>query len=297
MTSLRFAVVTLAAFAAACATTQSGNAQQSPSDRAVALRDSMRLSKETTALLDSADASIKAGEMDKAKGALASAKTNLADPHMALSTKHQDLEKREADLEAKLTAPAPEPVAAAPEAAPAKPVVDAPKALDDAMADMTKARAGLHGHELAKADVETAEKARDTLSQALDDGKDFAQKNDDYAAKAKEGAQLLTDASDDIRLATLIADFVTGPGADKKKGLELSKKAMTEHDASKRRADFKEARAAFEGCEQASLKMMSESPVLNRTALFLSTERTSPKKIASACAQQKKLVAKKIASR
>jgi hypothetical protein len=169
--------------------------------------------------------------------------------------------------------------------------------LADAMTDVTKARAGLHGHELAKSDVETAEKSRDALSQALDQGKALAEKDEAYANKAKEGAQLLTDASDDIKLATLIADFVDGPGAAEKKGVALSKQAMSEHNVAKRRATLQEARDAFHDCEKDSLKMLSESPVLNRTALFLSTERTSPKKVASACAVQKKVVSKKIATR
>jgi hypothetical protein len=170
-------------------------------------------------------------------------------------------------------------------------------ALGDATVRLTVARAGLHGHELSMDDVAVAEHARDVLSAAVDEAKPRMDKDPELASSVQAATDLLKDVDEDIRLAHLIADFVAGPGAASKKGMALSQKASGEHDSRKRHAALKEAEDAFQTCAADSQKMMTESPVLNRTALFLATFRTSPKKIASACAQQQKAMARKIAAR
>jgi hypothetical protein len=172
-----------------------------------------------------------------------------------------------------------------------------PDALAAAIAGMAKARAGLHGHELLSHDVEIAEQARDVLSRAVADGKALADEDGASATQVKSGVELLSAVAEDIRLAHLIADFVAGPGAAHKKGYALFQRAGSERDVRRRQAALRAARNAFQDCVVDSRKMISEAPVLSRTALFLAAARTSPKKIAATCEQQQRALAKRIASR
>jgi hypothetical protein len=296
----------------ACATEQHAG---SGSGRAIALRNEARMYREAQDLLNDTEASIKASKPENAKTSLAEAKAKLASPEMAESAKRGDLEKRAAELEKQITVPvaeqpAVEPaMAASPSGAPsAMPAAVAPApakveqvdpkgALEKAEADLTHARSGLHGHELSKDDVETARTAREALSKALETGR-ANENNPDYAELAHNGSTLLTESEAEIRLATLIADFVAGPGAAKKQAATLVDQAKALKDAKKRAKAQSEARAALQTCVDDSKKMMTENPVLTRTALFLSAERTSPTKVASACAaQMKKLGGKSVAKK
>ena len=294
----------------ACATEQhAGNG----SGRAMALRNEARTYREAQDLLNDTEASIKASKPENAKTSLAEAKTKLASPELAQSAKRGDLEKRAAELEKQISVPVAEqpaaepsqagaPSAAAPAPAPAPAPakveqVDPKAALEKAEADLTQARTGLHGHELSKDDVETARTAREALSKALETGR-ANENNPDYAELAHNGSTLLTESESDIRLATLIADFVAGPGAAKKQAATLVDQAKALKDGKKRAKAQSEARAALQTCMDDSKKMMTDNPILTRTALFLSTERTSPKKVATACAAQlKKLGGKSVAKK
>jgi hypothetical protein len=173
----------------------------------------------------------------------------------------------------------------------------APPALGEVTVRLTVARAGLHGHELSRDDVAVAEHARDALSAAVDEAKPRMDKDPELASGVQVAIDLLKDVDEDIRLARLIADFVAGPGAASKKGMALSQKASAEPDSMKRQAALKEAQGAFQACASDSQKMMTVSPVLSRTALFLATSRTSPKKIATVCAEQEREIAREIAAR
>jgi hypothetical protein len=267
----------------------------SPADYASAVYPAALLYRDAAASLDQAQAAIKAGEMDQARAALAKAEASLALPNTALKSMRRDLERRASFVAGQLAATTcvQAPVASAPVAHPAAP----PMAIGDATIRMTVARAGLHGHELSMDDVAVAEHARDTLSAVVDEAKPRMDRDPELASGVQVASDLLKDVDDDIRLAHLIADFVAGPGAASKKGMALSEKASAERDSRKRHAALKEAEDAFQTCAADSQKMMTESPVLNRTALFLSMSRTSPKKVASACAQQQKAIAHKIAAR
>jgi hypothetical protein len=272
----------------------------SPSEYATAVLPAALLYRDASASLDTAQSAIKAGEMDKARAALAKAEEGLAQPNTALKSIRRDLEKRASFVEGQLSAttcPAVPVAAAAPAPAQAERKAAPPMALGEAMDRLTAARAGLHGHELSKEDVEIAEIARDVLTAAVEGSKPRMEKDPELANHVQVATELLTDVADDIRLAHLIADFVAGPGAAQKKGMALSQKAGAERDSKKRHAALKEAQDAFQECATDGEKMMSESPVLNRTALFLATSRTSPKKVATACAQQQKALARRIASR
>jgi hypothetical protein len=272
----------------------------SSSDYATAALPAALLYRDVAASLDKAQAAVKAGEMDKARAALAQAEESLAQPNTALKSIRRDLERRASFVEGQLSATTcvAVPIVAV-VAAPAQAERKAapPMALGEAMDRMTAARAGLHGHELSREDVEIAEIARDVLTTAVEGSKPRLEKEPELAVRVQVATELLTDVAEDIRLAHLIADFVAGPGAAQKKGVALTQKAGAERDSKKRHAAMKEAQDAFQECATDSEKMMSESPVLSRTALFLATSRTSPKKIATACAQQQKALARRIASR
>jgi hypothetical protein len=301
-----FSLLLATALLGACATPSQGPSNRW-SDRIVVLKEAMRLSQATSESLNAAQAALGADDVDRAQSALTDAKHDLADPNMQWSNDRAQLAERESRLEQQLAAVrASGPKSgttnvhvSASESTPvaATPAEDPLESLQQAMAQMTKDRARLHGHELAAADVEAADRAYAALSQALEKGKAVAERDVNYASRATEAAKLLSDVEEDVRLGRLIAEFVDGPGASQKKGFALSQEARTEADSAKRHAAFKQAHAAFKDCEQGSLKMLSESPILNHTALFLSAERTSPKKVAAACAQQQKAIAKKIASR
>jgi hypothetical protein len=283
-----------------CATPQDPkSARPSLWDHHVAVYQAALAYRDAAASLRAAEAAFAASESGKSRVALENAKARLGQPNMALNPMWPELQKRAESLQALLNGAAPPVTASAPEsvATPGDVATPRPDALNDAIARMTQTRVGLHGHELAQQDVEAAEAARDALTQALEDGQSISDKDDAYAARSQAGETLLSDVAEDIRLAHLIADFVAGPGAAQKKGVELSQKATEERDAKRRQRALREAREAFQDCVQDSRKMISEAPVLNRTALFLATSRTSPRKVAAACAQQQKAVAKKIASR
>jgi hypothetical protein len=281
-----------------CATPGAGpGAPLSAWDRNLATFRAAWLYREASASLRKADDAWNAGDRAGAHAALDRAKAAAAHPEMPSNPDWPALEVRLTATEARLSgAPTPSPVVAEPSLVaapaavlPAEPPAVTPDALAAALADLAKARAGLHGHELSSQDVEVAEKARDVLSRAVADGKD--------AAQVKAGDELLSAVAEDIRLAHLIADFVAGPGAAHKKGYALSQRAGGERDARRRQAALRAARDAFQDCVVDSRKMISQAPVLGRTALFLATDRTSPKKIAAACDQQQRALAKRIASR
>jgi hypothetical protein len=98
----------------------------------------------------------------------------------------------------------------------------------------------------------------------------------------------------EIRLAGLIADFVAGPGEAQKKAHSLLEKAKTESSARMRMDAQREARAELQECIRRSQKMIAENDVLNRTALFLAKERTSPKKVFAACTAELKALDRKL---
>jgi hypothetical protein len=161
------------------------------------------------------------------------------------------------------------------------------------MERLVAGRAGLHGHELTNDDVEKANAANTDVKDAL--RKLQAAESEDPAAKevAQGAMKLLDDVKEELDLGKLIADFVAGPGASQKKAAELMEQAKDEASAEQRK-DWAAARAAYRACAADSQKMMADSPILNRTALFLSTTRTSPKKVAAACKAEAKALDKKL---
>jgi hypothetical protein len=200
---------------------------------------------------------------------------------------------------AQVAAPAAKAPAAAAPSAPAPvvkqtpPAEDPAKVLRSAMERLVAGRAGLHGHELTNDDVEKANAANTDVKDAL--RKLQAAESEDPAAKevAQGAMKLLDDVKEELDLGKLIADFVAGPGASQKKAAELMEQAKDEASAEQRK-DWAAARAAYRACAADSQKMMADSPILNRTALFLSTTRTSPKKVAAACKAEAKALDKKL---
>jgi hypothetical protein len=267
-------------------------------ERSAALQAANRLAQETEKLLSDAESEIKASEIERAKNAIAQARQNLTQPEMAFSDKRAALEQRAKQNEnwiAQLP-PAPAQRVAAPQ-----PKVDPTEVLQNAEAALAQARAGLHGHELAQDDVRAARSAREALSGALEANKGLDVKDDAVAALVKAGVAAVEESDAEIKLAALIADFVAGPGAAHKKAYELIEQAKREANAAKRNDAQREARGALEECVRDSRKMIVDNDVLNRTALFLAEERTSPKKVSAACAAQMRALdrrlGKNIASR
>jgi hypothetical protein len=266
---------------------------------------------ETAVLLTEAQGALQKKDASKAKSLLGRAEARLESPAIRVDSRYESLGQLSDKLSAQLAqvqreqaAPA---VVAAPPAQPevgpvakASPPPPPPKAQDlakqvqEAMDAMVATRAGLHGHELAQADVDRAVKARDGLTESVKNLSAADGKNPAHEELTGKAGEMLESVKEDIELGQLIANFVEGPAAAQKKALNLLSEANAETDNAKRKSALTDAREAFLSCASESQKMLAESPVLNRTALYVDTNRTSPKKVAAACATQAKALDKKL---
>jgi hypothetical protein len=229
---------------------------------------------------------------DAAERHLEDAKKGLLDPEIDYYPEHSLLRDRYKADAARLPAVRAEKDRRALEAK----ILAGRQALQQALAEFDQALAGLQKRELSSSEVSKVKDAQEEVEEALEEGRALERQSTVYAAEAQSAQLGLERASPRIRLANQTVEFIQGPGEQHQEATLLLREAKEEKDSQDRLERFVKARDAYRRCAETATQLLTGAPGLEKVGIAVEEHNTTPRAIASACADGAASAEKTLAS-
>lgn len=242
-------------------------------------RHGEKLSDEAAPLLDDAERDLGKMDADHAEAKLKEAQKLLSHPDIELSPEGEMLQSRYSELQARLAPTRQEKTRRDLDAAVDKQRDNIVKAMDE----VSTAMEALEKKDAGRPQVDAALKAVDRTRERLKEGKPLEAKSEDYAASVRRTEQRLDQTVAKARSVQQVVDFVSGPATTRQEAEALVKQAKAEKDPDKQLALYTDARNRFQQCGETAKQLIAKTPELEKSAIQVEGQTTTPKSVASSC--------------
>jgi hypothetical protein len=250
-----------------------------------------KLADDASTLLDEAEQDLNKLDAEGAQGNLKEAQKLLTHPDIELSPEGEMLQSRYSELQARLAPTRDEKARRELEAAADK----QRESLMQAMEEVSNALEGIERKDATPAHVEAVVKAVERTRERLKEGKKLEAKSEDYGASARRAEQRLEQATAKAKSVQQVLEFVAGPATTRQQGEGLMKQAKAEKDPDKQLTIYKDALDHFTRCGDTAKQLIAKSPEIEKGAITVEGQPTTPKAVASGCGSRTDALTKTVA--